>query len=236
MRDGLSESAVPHYAGHRERLRTRLLEAGEDALADYEILELVLFRAIPRRDVKPLAKALLARFGSFAEVIAAPAPRLREIDGLGEAAIAELKIVEVAARRLARGALRSRKRLSSFSDVLDYCRTTMALAEREEFRILFLDKRNCLIADEVQGRGTVDHTPVYPREVVRRALELASTAPLWRSDALLRRYSRDAKYHGRRGTFGHHCARSPDRRARGSCQLQRPASPLLPTMRLFYNQ
>ena len=145
-------------------------------LADYEMLELVLFRAIPRRDVKPLAKALIARFGSFAEVIAAPAPRLQEIDGLGEAAVAELKIVEAAARRLARGTLRSRKQLSSFSDVLDYCRTTMALAEREEFRILFLDKRNCLIADEVQGRGTVDHTPVYPREVVRRALELAATA------------------------------------------------------------
>jgi len=145
-------------------------------LADYEMLELVLFRAIPRRDVKPLAKALIARFGSFAEVIAAPAPRLQEIDGLGEAAVAELKIVEAAARRLARGTLRSRKQLSSFSDVLDYCRTTMALAEREEFRILFLDKRNCHIADEVQGRGTVDHTPVYPREVVRRALELAATA------------------------------------------------------------
>jgi DNA repair protein RadC len=176
MKGGLSESAIPHYAGHRERLRTRFLEAGEDALADYEILELVLFRAIPRRDVKPLAKALIARFGSFAEVIAAPVPRLREIDGLGEAAIAEVKIIEAAARRLARGTLRSRKQLSSFSDVLDYCRTTMALAEREEFRILFLDKRNCLIADEVQGRGTVDHTPVYPREVVRRALELASTA------------------------------------------------------------
>lgn len=145
-------------------------------LADYEMLELVRFRAIPRRDVKPLTKALIARFGSFAEVIAAPAPRLQEIDGLGEAAVAELKIVEAAARRLARGTLRSRKQLSSFSDVLDYCRTTMALAEREEFRILFLDKRNCLIADEVQGRGTVDHTPVYPREVVRRALELAATA------------------------------------------------------------
>jgi DNA repair protein RadC len=176
MTSGLSESAVPHYTGHRERLRTRFLQAGEDALADYEILELVLFRAIPRRDVKPLAKALIARFGSFAEVIAAPMPRLREIEGLGESAIAELKIVEAAARRLARGTLRNRKKLSSFSDVLDYCRTTMALAEREEFRILFLDKRNCLIADEVQGRGTVDHTPVYPREVVRRALELASTA------------------------------------------------------------
>jgi DNA repair protein RadC len=176
MKSGLSEPPFPHYVGHRERLRTRFLEAGEDALADYEMLELVLFRAIPRRDVKPLAKALIARFGSYAEVIAAPAPRLREIDGLGESAVAELKIVEAAARRLARGTLRSRKQLSSFSDVLDYCRTTMALAEREEFRILFLDKRNCLIADEVQGRGTVDHTPVYPREVVRRALELAATA------------------------------------------------------------
>ncbi|GAC1333040.1 MAG: DNA repair protein RadC [Beijerinckiaceae bacterium] len=176
MTSGLAESAPPHYTGHRERLRTRFLQAGDEALADYELLELVLFRAIPRRDVKPLAKALLARFGSFAEVIAAPPPRLQEIEGLGDAAIAELKIVEAAAKRLARGTLRSRKQLSSFSDVIDYCRTIMALAEREEFRILFLDKRNCLIADEVQGRGTVDHTPVYPREVVRRALELAATA------------------------------------------------------------
>src|SRR6476619_5670605 len=150
---GPAESA-PHYLGHRERLRERFLDAGPEAVTEYEMLELVLFRAIPRRDVKPLAKALIARFGSFAEVIAAPAPRLQEIDGLGEAAVAELKIVEAAARRLARGTLRSRKQLSSFSDVLDYCRTTMALAEREEFRILFLDKRNCLIADEVQGRGT----------------------------------------------------------------------------------
>jgi len=174
MTSGLSEPPVPHYSGHRDAV----FRSGRRLLADYEMLELVLFRAIPRRDVKPLAKALIARFGSFAEVIAAPAPRLQEIDGLGEAAVAELKIVEAAARRLARGTLRSRKQLSSFSDVLDYCRTTMALAEREEFRILFLDKRNCHIADEVQGRGTVDHTPVYPREVVRRALELAATATI----------------------------------------------------------
>jgi DNA repair protein RadC len=167
---------APHFHGHRERLRTRFREAGADALADYELLELLLFRALPRRDVKPLAKALLARFGSFAEVIAAPRERLQEIGGLGEAAIAELKIVQAAAGRFARGAVQKRPVLSSWSSVLDYCRTAMAFAEREHFRILFLDKRNQLIADEVQQTGTVDHTPVYPREVVKRALELSATA------------------------------------------------------------
>jgi DNA repair protein RadC len=173
--DGMRESA-PHFHGHRQRLRERFLEAGDAALADYELLELVLFRAIVRRDVKPLAKALIARFGSFSEVVAARPERLREIEGLGEAAICEIKLIEAGARRLARGNLQKRAVLSSFLDVLDYCRTAMAYAEREEFRILFLDKRNALIADEVQGVGTVDHTPVYPREVVRRALELGSTA------------------------------------------------------------
>ncbi|ATQ67390.1 MULTISPECIES: RadC family protein [Methylosinus] len=172
---GLREEA-PHFHGHRQRLRERFLEAGDAALADYELLELVLFRAIARRDVKPLAKALIARFGSYSEAVAARPERLREIEGLGEAAICEIKLIEAAARRLARGALQKRPALSSFMDVLDYCRTAMAYAEREEFRILFLDKRNALIADEVQGVGTVDHTPVYPREVVRRALELGSTA------------------------------------------------------------
>jgi DNA repair protein RadC len=152
------------------------MEAGETALADYELLELLLFRAIVRRDVKPLAKALIARFGSYSEVVAARAERLREIEGLGEAAICEIKLVEAAARRLARGTLQKRTVLGSFIDVIDYCRTAMAYAEREEFRILFLDKRNGLIADEVQGVGTLDHTPVYPREVVRRALELGSSA------------------------------------------------------------
>jgi DNA repair protein RadC len=126
--------------------------------------------------VKPLAKALLQRFGSFAEVIAAPPALLREVDGIGDAAVAELKIVQGAAARLARGEVRQRPVLSSWSSVLDYCRTAMAFAERESFRILFLDKRNQLIADEVQQTGTVDHTPVYPREVVRRALELSATA------------------------------------------------------------
>jgi DNA repair protein RadC len=174
-RAGLQEAA-PHFHGHRQRLRDRFMEAGDQALADYELMELLLFRAIARRDVKPLAKALIERFGSFAEALAARPERLREIAGLGEAAIVELKIVEAAARRLARSALEKRKLLSSFSAVTDYCRTAMAYAEREEFRVLFLDKRNALIADEVQGVGTVDHTPVYPREVVRRALELGASA------------------------------------------------------------
>ena len=166
----------PLHAGHRDRLRARFNLAGEAGVADYELLELILFRAIPRRDVKPLAKTMMARFGSFAETIAARPERLREIPGLGEAAITDLKIVEAAARRLTRGAVRVRPTLGSWAEVLDYCRAAMAFNEQEEFRILFLDKRNMLIGDEVQGRGTVDHTPVYPREVVRRALELGATA------------------------------------------------------------
>jgi DNA repair protein RadC len=172
---GLAEG-IPHYLGHRERLRERFLEAGPEAVTEYELLELVLFRAIPRRDVKPLAKALIAKFGSFGEVVSAPRQRLREIDGLGEAAIAEIKIVQAAAGRLARGQAKKRTVLSSWSAVLDYCRTTMAFGDKEQFRIIFLDKRNQIIADEVQQKGTVDHTPVYPREVVKRALELSATA------------------------------------------------------------
>lgn len=167
---------TPHYHGHRARLRRRFLDAGCEAVSDYELLELILFRAIPQRDVKPLAKDLLAKFGSFAEVIAAPPARLAEIKGLGEAAITEFKVVQAAASRLARGAVSKRPVLSSWSSVLDYCRTAQAFAVKEQFRILFLDKRNGLIADEVQGSGTVDHTPVYPREVVKRALELSASA------------------------------------------------------------
>jgi DNA repair protein RadC len=170
------EAAPAHYLGHRARLRARLREAGPDAVADYELLELVLFRAVPRRDVKPLAKALVARFGSFAEAIAARPERLAEIAGMTAASIDEFKILEAGARRFAKGAVNKRLPLGSWSEVVDYCRTAMAFSDREEFRILFLDKRNGLIADEVQGSGTVDHTPVYPREIVRRALELAATA------------------------------------------------------------
>jgi DNA repair protein RadC len=172
---GLAE-APPHYHGHRERLRERFREAGADALSDYELLEAVLFRAQPRRDVKPLAKTLIAVFGSFAEAVSAPVARLAEIKGLGEASITEIKIVQAAASRLLRGEVKKRPALSSWSAVLDYCRSAQAFAEKEQFRILFLDKRNQLIADEVQQTGTVDHTPVYPREVVKRALELSATA------------------------------------------------------------
>ncbi len=173
--DGFSENA-PHYLGHRDRLRARFAEAGGDTLPDYELLELVLFRSIPRRDVKPIAKEILKRFGTFAEALAAPPQRLAEIDGVGESVVADLKIVEAAARRMAKGAVAKRPVLSSWSAVLDYCRTAMAFAEKEQFRLLFLDKRNALIADEVQQSGTVDHTPVYPREVVKRALELSASA------------------------------------------------------------
>jgi len=166
----------PHFHGHRERLRTRFREAGPNALSDYELLELLLFRALPRGDVKPLAKTLLAKFGSFAEVIAAPEARLGEVKGLGDAAITELKVVQAAASRMLKDRVKDRPILSSWNTVLDYCRSTMAFADKEQFRILFLDKRNPLIADEVQEVGTVDHTPVYPREVMKRALELSATA------------------------------------------------------------
>ena len=172
---GLSE-ASPHYHGHRERLRARFREAGSEAVSDYELLELVLFRTIPQRDLKPLCKELIAKFGSFAEVLAAPQQRLEEVKGIKEATATDLKIVHAAANRLAKGSVQKRPILSSWSNVIDYCRTTMAFADKEQFRLLFLDKRNQLIADEVQQTGTVDHTPVYPREVVKRALELSATA------------------------------------------------------------
>ncbi len=163
-------------AGHRERLRARFLAGGADPLPDYELLELLLFRSLPRRDVKPIAKRLITRFGSFAEVLSAPVERLVEIDGIGESAAIDLKIAAAAAQRLTKGSVSKRQVLASWASVIEYCRAAMAFAEREEFRILFLDKRNQLIADEVQQRGTVDHTPVYPREIVRRALELSATA------------------------------------------------------------
>jgi DNA repair protein RadC len=165
----------PHYHGHRKRLRERLLKDAE-VLPDYELLELVLCQALPRVDVKPLAKALLAKFGSFAQVISAPQARLKEVAGIGEAVIAELKVIEAAAKRMARTTLEKRTVLSSWSTVVDYCRTAMAFADTEALRVLFLDKKNQLIADEEQQKGTVDHTPVYPREVVKRALELSATA------------------------------------------------------------
>jgi len=166
----------PHYLGHRDRLRERFASAGHGALPDYELLELLLFRLIPRADTKPVAKALLTRFGSLAEVLGAPESLLREVKGVGPAVALDLKIIAAAAQRMLRSEIKGRETLSSWTQVLDYCRAAMAFEEREQFRILFLDKKNALIADEVQQTGTVDHTPVYPREVVRRALELSATA------------------------------------------------------------
>ncbi len=171
---GLAEA--PHYKGHRERLRSRFAETGDQGLPDYEILELLLFRSIPQRDVKPLAKELIARFGSLSGVLGARRERLTEVKGVGDSVAADLKLVEAAGRRLARQAIQDKPVLGSWKDVIDYCHAVMAHAERETFRILFLDKRNHLITDEVQGVGTVDHTPVYPREVIRRALEVSATA------------------------------------------------------------
>jgi DNA repair protein RadC len=173
---GFKDAGKPHYLGHRERLRKRFREAGADALPDYELLELILFRSAPRRDTKPLAKAIIARFGTFAEALNAPEELLREVPGIGDAAITELKLVRAAALRLMRGEVLERPVLSSWTQVLDYCRASMGFASKEQFRILFLDKRNQIIADEVQQTGTVDHTPVYVREVVKRALELSATA------------------------------------------------------------
>jgi DNA repair protein RadC len=173
---GPLDIAANPNAGHRERLRARFLTGGAAAMPDYELLEMALFAALPRRDTKPLAKALLKRFGSFAEVIAAPRDRLREIPGVGDSVVSQLKIVEAAAARLAQTRVIGKPALSSWSALLDYCMAAMARAPAEEFRVLFLDRKNVLIADEVQARGTVDHTPVYPREIVKRALEHGASA------------------------------------------------------------
>ncbi len=165
----------PHYHGHRLRLRERFRKAGADALADYELMEMVLFMANARADVKPLAKELIDRFGTFADAIAAPPERLAEVSGIGDASITSLKVIEAAALRLAQQRVLNRPTLSSWQALLDYCHASMAYRSTEQFRILFLDRRNILIADEVQQKGTVDHTPVYPREVVKRALDLGAS-------------------------------------------------------------
>lgn len=166
----------PHYHGHRDRLRARFEQGGAAALADYELLELLLFRSIPRSDTKGTAKALIARFGSLAEVLGAEAALLSEVKGVGASTALDLKLVAAAAASIAKGQVGKREVLGSWNQVIDYCRAAMAFETREQFRLLFLDKKNVLIADEVQQTGTVDHTPVYPREVVKRALELSASA------------------------------------------------------------
>jgi len=173
----LEKGKVPSYMrDHRKRLRERFLAGGATAMPDYEMLELVLFRAIPRQDVKPLARALIDTFGDFNRVVSAPARQLSAVKGVGEAVVLELKIVEAAAHRLSRSRVMQRHVLTGWDALLDYCHATMAHRETEQFRILFLDTKNTVIADEEQAKGTVDHVPVYPREVVKRALELSASA------------------------------------------------------------
>jgi DNA repair protein RadC len=170
------EAEPPGHLGHRARMRQRLLTAGPTALLDHELLEMLLFTALPRRDTKPIARALLARFGGFAGAIAAPATDLLRVEGLGEAGLAAFKTVQAAALRLARAELRGRPLLDTWDRLADYLAAALAREPVEQVRVLFLDTRNRLIADEAQARGTVNHTPVYPREVVKRALELHATA------------------------------------------------------------
>ncbi len=170
------EKQPSYIRDHRKRLRERFLQGGAQAMPDYELLELVLFRAIPRQDVKPLARLLLDTFGDFNRVLSASKERLTAVHGVGCAVVQELKIVEAASHRLARARVMQKNVISSWDAILDYCHTTMAHRETEQFRILFLDRKNILIADEEQARGTVDHVPVYPREVVKRALELNASA------------------------------------------------------------
>lgn len=166
----------PHYTGHRERLRERASAGGLSALPDYEVLELLLCRSVPRGDVKPLAKHLLARFGSLGGVLGATLEELRTVAGIGKAVALDLKLLQETTLRIGRDQIARRPMISSWAALLAYVKTALAHEAREQFRVIFLDRKNQLIADEVMNRGTIDHAPVYPREVVRRALELSASA------------------------------------------------------------
>ena len=170
------ENTKPHYTGHRSRLRQRFMDVGSEAIADYELLEMVLYASSARSDTKPLAKSLIAYFGSFAEVLMASPERLREVEGVGDAAVGSIKVAQAAAQRLLRHQAAEKPILNSWQKLLDYCRLKMGGNGVEEFRVLFLNHKNMLIADEAQHKGTVNHTTAYPREVVKRALELGATA------------------------------------------------------------
>ncbi|WP_424832185.1 RadC family protein [Ruegeria sp.] len=173
----LPTGRLPSYIkDHRKRLRERFMSGGSAAMPDYELLELVLFRSIPRQDVKPLARALMDTFGDFNRVLTAPEERLRQIKGVGDTVITDLKILEACAHRMARARVMQRHVIAGWDALLDYCHTTMAHREIEQFRVFYLDRKNVLIADEEQAKGTVDHVPVYPREVAKRALELNASA------------------------------------------------------------
>jgi DNA repair protein RadC len=167
---------TPHYHGHRDRLKNKFRESGANALSDYELLELVLFQTIPRKDVKPLAKGLIAKFGSFAEVVSAPIKLLEDVEGISVNTAISLKAIEASSIKLSSQKIMKKTVLQNWETVLDYCHSAMAWKKEEQFRVLFLNKKNVLIADELQGEGTVDHTPVYPREIVKQALDLGATA------------------------------------------------------------
>ncbi len=229
----------PHYHGHRERLRARFLDGGSDALPDYEMLELILFRAISRADTKPLAKALLAKFGSFGDVLAAPPARLKEIKGVGDKVVFELKLIHSAAVRLARKSVLDRPALTSWQALIDYCTAAMAYDDREQFRILFLDRKNVLIADEVQQRGTVDHTPVYPARgdqagagTFGQRHHPGAQPPLGRPHAKPGRHHHDRRDRRRGEEAEHYRARPRHHRPQGPCQLQVARADLNPLVRL----
>lgn len=176
MSSSAKKKTTPHYAGHRQRLRERFVFGGEDAMQDYELLELLLFMAIPRRDVKPLAKELLNAFGSLPELMSAPHTALSQVEGVSENTATAIKTVSALAARMMKQELMQKPVLNNWTRLMDYCHMTMAHETKEHFRILFLNKKNEMIADEIQGSGTVDHTPAYPREIMKRALELGATA------------------------------------------------------------
>ncbi len=176
----MSESAIkqdkPHYTGHRDRLRQRFVDSGADSLQDYELLEMLLFMAIPRRDVKPLAKTLLASFKTLPALMHAEINELTRVDGISEKTAIAIKTVTALSHRALKQEIMNQPILNSWARLMDYCQATMAHEKKEHFRILFLNKKNELIADEIQQSGTVDHTPAYPREIMKRALELSATA------------------------------------------------------------
>lgn len=176
MADDATSNGTPHYLAHRKRLRERFLRDGGESFADYELLELLLCLAIPRRDVKPLAKVLLKRFGSFAGVVSAEPEALRTVDGVGDTTVAALKLARASAVRLALSEATKRDVISSWQALIDYCRANIAFAAVEKFHVLFLDGKNGVIAAERQQTGTVNHAPIYPREVMKRALELGAQA------------------------------------------------------------
>jgi len=172
----IQKKQKPHYSGHRQRLRERFIVGGADAMQDYELLELLLFMAVPRRDVKPMAKDLLSKFGSLPELMSAPHSAISQVDGISENTATAIKTVFAISARMMKQELMQKPVLNNWTRLMDYCHMTMAHETKEHFRILFLNKKNTLIADEVQGSGTVDHTPAYPREIMKRALELGATA------------------------------------------------------------